>query len=99
MEIPAQTLDIMYTAVTTYDLIYFTVRALHITFTAHLILCQIGILCEQQQPNLFEFHTPYPVSGFCHPHHSRVKGSEKRCGGEDNRFDFKRKCELISVLL
>lgn len=98
MEIPAQTVDIMYTAVTSYHLKYFTMCVLHITFSAPLSRVILEFVCEQQPDNFPPFHTPYPVSGFCQPHHSGVKGCEKASGADENGFDLNIRVRSIIFL-
>lgn len=73
MEIPAETLDIMYTVVTTYHLIYLTMCTSHFAFSAPLSCVILEFECEQQPPNFLPFHSPYPVSVFRQWYHSGVK--------------------------
>lgn len=88
MEIPAETLDIMYTVVTTYHLIYLTVRASHFAFSAPLSRVILEFVCEQQPTNFLPFHSPYPVSVFRQWYHSGVKGWEKSWSKDKNGFHF-----------
>ncbi len=88
MEIPAQTVDIMYTVVTSYHLKYFTMRVVHITFSAPLSRVILEFVCEQQPDNFLPFHTPYPVSGFRQLHNSGVQGCEKASGEDQSEVDY-----------
>lgn len=99
MEIPADTVDIMHTTLTSYHLIYFTMRALHIAFPAPLSRVILEFVCEQQPDNFLTFHTLYPGSGFRQLHHSGVKGCEKYWDEGKNGFDLKHQSEINYFLV
>lgn len=64
MEIPAETVDIMHTAVTTYHSVYFTMCAPHITFSAPLSCVILEFVCEHQPDNFLHFTLLIQFLGF-----------------------------------
>lgn len=89
MEIPAETADIMYTAGTIYLLIYFTMRALHITFSAPFSCVILEFVYDEQPDSFLTFYTPCPASGFHQRCHSSVKDNQKGSGKYKNGLNFK----------
>lgn len=76
-EIPAEMVEIMFTAGTSYRLLYFTMHALHITFSAPLTRVILEFVCEQQPDHFLTFHTLYTASGFHQLCHRVVKDNQR----------------------
>lgn len=93
MEIPAETVDIMYTAGTIYLLIYFTRHALDINFLAPFSRVILEFVYDEQPDSYLTLNTPYAVSGFHQLCHSSIKDNQKVSGKYKN--GLKCKCENI----